>query len=119
MGRSTLNPDPIVRALQGAFCRDVSREELLQLAASKIRAAGSPYVGVEVYLGQGDRATLAAADGSPPDPQADVTSEVHVLIHRHDEILGRIHVFGLMSDGFDQAEEDAVRQVADALAVLL
>jgi hypothetical protein len=116
---STLNPDPIVRALQGAFCRDVSREELLQLAASRIRKAGPPYAGVSLYVGHGDSATLAAADGPPPDPSFHPESDLVVLIRRHEEILGRIQIHGGVADSFDNAEEAAVRQVADALAVLL
>ncbi len=119
MAPSTLNPDPIVRALQGGFCRDLSREELLQLAASRIRAAGGPYAGVDIFVGHGDEATLAAAEGSPTGPDPDARSELRVPIRRHEEILGRIVVHGAVADAFDEAEEDAVRQVADALAVLL
>jgi GAF domain-containing protein len=46
-------------------------------------------------------------------------SELVVLIRRHDEILGQIDVDSDLPDGFPLEEERAVREVADALAVLL
>lgn len=46
-------------------------------------------------------------------------SELVVLIRRHEEILGQIDVDSDTRDGFNQAEEAAVREVADALASLL
>lgn len=46
-------------------------------------------------------------------------SELVVLIRRHDEILGQIDVDSDMADGFSPAEAAAVKEVADALAVLL
>lgn len=153
MPPSVLEADSIVRALQGAFCRDASRQELLQLAATKIRDAGSPYTGVYMYMLYGDVLQLDAFDGRPtehteipvgtgicgravaegrdlniPDvSQADgylacsveTRSELVVLIRRHDEVLGQIDIDSDVSDGFDAAEEAAVRQVADALAALL
>ena len=54
MPPSVLNADSIVRALQGAFCRDASRHELLQLAATRIRQAGPPYTGAYLYMLYGD-----------------------------------------------------------------
>jgi GAF domain-containing protein len=62
-----LNADPIVRALQGAYGRDASRQELLQLVASKMRAAGPPYTGVYLYMLHGDQLVLEAFDGRPTD----------------------------------------------------
>jgi GAF domain-containing protein len=153
MPPSVLNPDPIVRALQGAFCRDASRQELLQLAATRIRETGSPYTGVYLYMLYGDVLRLDAFDGRPTDhseipvgtgicgravaeardlniPDVSQTegylacsietkSELVVLIRRGDEILGQIDIDSDVVDGFDTAEEMAVRQVADALAALL
>lgn len=57
----------MVRALQGAFARDVDRTALLQLAASRIRAAGSPYSGVYLYMLHGNELVLEAYDGRPTD----------------------------------------------------
>lgn len=148
-----LKPEPIVRALQGAFCRDASRQELLQLVASKMRAAGPPYTGVYLYMLHGETLKLEAFDGRPtehteipvgagicgkavaelrdlnvPDvSQAtgylacsiETKSELVVLIRRHQEVLGQIDVDSDVPQGFSAAEEDAVREVADALAVLL
>jgi len=46
-------------------------------------------------------------------------SELIVLIRRHDEILGQIDVDSDVPDGFDQTEQAAVKEIADALAALL
>ncbi len=45
-----LRADPIVAALRGAFARGAGRADLLQLAADRIRAAGSPYTSVYMYM---------------------------------------------------------------------
>jgi len=153
MSGTVLNPAPIVKALHGAFCRDASRQELLELVATRMRAAGSPYTGVYLYMLHGDLLKLEAFDGRPTDHteipvgtgicgqavaemrdlnipdvgQADgylacsieTKSELVVLIRRHDEILGQIDIDSDTPDGFDAAEEAAVREVADALATLL
>ncbi|HEX9580171.1 MAG TPA: GAF domain-containing protein [Gemmatimonadales bacterium] len=50
---------------------------------------------------------------------ADTKAELIVLIRRGQEILGQIDVDSDMAAGFPAAEEQAVREVADALAVLL
>ena len=153
MVEPVLNSEPIVKALHGAFCRDAPRQELLQLAATKIREAGPPYTGVYMYMLHGDTLELEAFDGRPtehtsipigkgicgravaerqdlnvPDVNADgnylacsieTKSELVVLIRRHDEILGQIDVDSDIIDGFNDAEEHATREVADALAALL
>ncbi len=67
MTRAVLNADAVARALHGAFCRDTSRPELLQLAATKIREAGPPYTGVYLYMLDGDQLRLEAFDGRPTD----------------------------------------------------
>ncbi len=67
MAEAVLRADPIVKALHGAFCRDVPRAELLQLAATRIRAAGAPYTGVYMYMVHGDMLRLEAHDGRPTD----------------------------------------------------
>lgn len=53
----------IVAALRGAFAREVSRQELLQLAADRIRAAGPPYTSVYLYMLHGDELVLEAWSG--------------------------------------------------------
>jgi GAF domain-containing protein len=150
---TVLNPEPVVRALQGAFCRDASRQELLELAATKIRAAGSPYTGVYMYMLRGDTLVLEALDGRPtehteipvgeglcgkavaerrdlniPDVsqaegylagRTETKSERVVRIRRHDESLGQIDIDSDTRDPFSEAEQQAVTEVADALAVLL
>ncbi len=153
MPGTVLNPEPVVRALQGAFCRDASRQELLELAATKIRAAGSPYTGVYLYMLHGDVLVLEAFDGRPTDHteipvgqgmcgravaerqdlnipdvsqaegylacSVETKSELVVLIRRHEEILGQIDIDSDVRDPFSEAEQQAVTEVADALAVLL
>ncbi len=46
-------------------------------------------------------------------------SELIVLIRRHDQILGQIDIDSDVPAGFDETEQAAVKQIADALAVLL
>lgn len=60
---TVLQPAPIVRALQGAFSRGARREELLGIAASRIRAAGPPYTGVYLYMLRQGELILEAHDG--------------------------------------------------------
>ena len=50
MSESVLNTDSIIKKLHGAFCRDVSRKELLALAATLVRSAGPPYTSVYLYM---------------------------------------------------------------------
>jgi GAF domain-containing protein len=64
---AVLSADPITRALHGAFCRDAPRAELLQLAATRIQAAGTPYTGVYMYMLNGDTLVLEAFAGRPTD----------------------------------------------------
>jgi GAF domain-containing protein len=148
-----LDSSRVVAALRGAFAREVSREELLRTAAEKIRAAGSPYTSVYLYMLQGDQLVLEAyagratdhtripvgvgvcgtavasgKDQNVPDVRAVenylacnmwTRSELVVLIRRGGTILGQIDIDSDAPDPFTPEEEAAVRQVADALAILL
>jgi L-methionine (R)-S-oxide reductase len=151
---SVLRADSIIKALHGAFSRDVGRQALLQLAATKIHEAGEPYTGVYLYmLHPGDLLKLEAHAGRPTDlteipvgtgmcgravaegrdmnvpdvSQADgylscsleTKSELVVLVRRHEEILGQIDIDSDTTNGFNAAEQAAVKNVADALAVFL
>ena len=60
---SILDTDRIVAGLRGAFNRDAGRKGLLQYAADKIQAAGSPYTSVYLYMLQGDQLELEAYAG--------------------------------------------------------
>ncbi len=60
---AVLKSDAIVRALQGAFARGARGEDLLRIAATRIRAAGPPYTGVYLYLLRGGELVLEAHDG--------------------------------------------------------
>ncbi len=124
MHGAVLRPDPIIKALFGAFCRGVSRRELVQAAASKIREAGALYACVSIYMLRGDKLELEAAAGRPVEmaPHAAgraVKSGMTVMIRLHEHDLGTIAVESDVQDGFGEPEVQAVREVADALAVLL
>lgn len=67
MNSTILNADAVIRALQGAFARNVGRQGLLDLVATRLRAAGSPYTGVYLYMLHGDLLVLEAFDGRPTD----------------------------------------------------
>ncbi len=60
---AALDADRVIAALRGAFARDAGRVQLLQLAAQKIRAAGSPYTSVYLYMLHGEELVLEAFAG--------------------------------------------------------
>lgn len=62
-----LDADRLVRALQGAYAQGKRRKELLQLTATRMRAAGSPYTGVYMYMVHGSDLVLEAFDGRPTE----------------------------------------------------
>lgn len=62
-----LDADRVVAALRGAFARDAGREELLRTAADKMRAAGSPYTSVYLYMLHRDELVLEAHAGRDTD----------------------------------------------------
>ena len=64
---AVLDGDRVVAALRGAFTRDVDRQGLLQLAADRIRAAGSPYTSVYLYMLHGEMLVLEAFSGRETD----------------------------------------------------
>jgi GAF domain-containing protein len=148
-----LDSSRVVAALRGAFARDSGRQAVLSLAAEKIRAAGSPYTSVYLYMlhdnelvleafagretehtripvGVGVCGTAVATreDQNVPDVRAVqnylacnawTRSELVVLIRRGDLILGQIDIDSDVPAPFTPEEEGAVKQVADALAILL
>ena len=153
--KTILRAEPIVKKLHAAFCRDESRDALLQLAASEIRKVGAPYTSVYMYMldDTGETLVLEAFEGRETDhteipigrglcgkaivEQRDLNvsdvraeaeylacnvatrAELIVLIRRHDRILGQIDIDSDVANGFDEREEVALREVADALAALL
>lgn len=64
---AVLKPDSVIRALQGAYGRGARRRELLELAAARIHAAGSPYTGVYLYMLHGGELVLEAHQGRPTE----------------------------------------------------
>jgi GAF domain-containing protein len=148
-----LDSGKVIAALRGAFAREESREELLRVAAEKIRAAGPPYTSVYLYMLHRDELVLEAfagretdhtripvgvgvcgtavasgQDQNVPDVRAVenylacnawTRSELVVLIRRGSKILGQIDIDSDLPNPFTPEEESAVKQVADALAVLL
>lgn len=67
MSTTILDADAVVRALQGAFAREAGRQGLLELVATRLRAAGPPYTGVYLYMLHGDTLVLEAFAGRPTD----------------------------------------------------
>ena len=148
-----LDGEKVVAALRGAFAREVGRTALLQLAADRIRAAGSPYTSVYLYMLQGGELVLEAHSGRETEHTriavghgvcgtavatgldqnvGDVRarenyiacnlftrSELVVLIRLGNAILGQIDIDSDALDPFTPEEEAEVKQVADALGVLL
>lgn len=91
---------------------------------------GRPTDHTRIPIGKGicGRAVAERQDINVPDVSVaedylacsiETRSELVVLIRRHDEILGQIDIDSDVSNGFTDVEHDAVKQVADALAVLL
>ena len=124
MAEAVLRPDSVIKALHGAFCRNASRKELLQVAATRIHEAGAPYVDVYLYAVRGDKLELEASAGRPTEvtsvPVRDVVkADLTVMVCLHEEVLGEIAIASDIPDAFGEAEESAVREIADALAVLL
>jgi L-methionine (R)-S-oxide reductase len=62
-----LDADKVIASLRGAFAREVGRTELLRTAADKIRASGSPYTSVYLYMLHGDELVLEAYAGRETD----------------------------------------------------
>jgi L-methionine (R)-S-oxide reductase len=148
-----LDSSRVIAALRGAFAREAGRQDLLQITAEKIRAAGAPYTSVYLYMLHGNELVLEAfagrktdhtripvgvgvcgtavatrEDQNVPDVRAVenylacntwTRSELVVLIRRGELILGQIDIDSDEAAPFTPEEESAVKQVADALAVLL
>src|SRR5258708_12495541 len=58
-----LDAKALIRVLHAAHLHDVSRQDLLQLACERIRAAGVPYTSVYAYMLAGDELVLDAHAG--------------------------------------------------------
>jgi GAF domain-containing protein len=82
-------------------------------------AVGSGVCGTAVATGLDQNVGDVRAIGNYLACNLDTRSELVVLIRRGAAILGQIDVDSDVPDPFTPAEEAAVRQVADALAVLL
>lgn len=88
----------------------------------------TPHARIPVGTGVCGTAVAAGADQNVPDVTAVgnylacntfTRSELVVLIRRGDTILGQIDIDSDVPNGFGSAEYGAVKDVADALAVLL
>jgi len=62
-----LEPQAIIRALQGAYGRGARGKELLALTAARIHAAGPPYTGVYLYMLHDGELVLEAHEGRPTE----------------------------------------------------
>ena len=66
---AVLMGDKIVAALRGAFSRDLSRSDLLSMAAARVQAAGPPYTSVYLYMLHGSELVLEAYAGRETEHQ--------------------------------------------------
>lgn len=126
MAEPILRAEGIVKKLHGAFCRGATRQDLLELAVKKIHEAGPPYTSVSLYTLAGDGTLdLAASDGREAENgkifagRGVSTRGASVPIRRNEEILGQIDIHSESPVGLNDAEQTAVKQIADALASLL
>ena len=60
---TVLDPDRIGAGLRGLFAKNAGRLALLQYAADRMQAAGSPYTSVYLYMLHGDDLVLEAFAG--------------------------------------------------------
>ncbi len=56
-----------IAALRAAFCQEVDRKQLLQQAADRIQAAGTPYTSVYLYMVHDSELRLEAYAGRPTE----------------------------------------------------
>lgn len=82
-------------------------------------AVGVGVCGTAVAAGEDQNVADVAAVGNYLACNLDTKSELVVLIRRGPTILGQIDIDSDVPSGFGDAEHAAVREVADALAVLL
>lgn len=110
----------------GVYMYMVHPGDVLVLEASD----GQPTDLTSIPIGSGicGRAVAEKRDINVPDVSVadgyracslETKSELVVLIRRNEEILGEIDIDSDLPDGFSEAEQTAVKAVADALAVLL
>ncbi len=122
----------VVRALRAAHLHDGGRPALLQMACERIRSWGPPYTSVYAYMMHGDELqpvaekrdqnvadVNAVGGGNYIACNAFTKSELVVLIRRGDHILGQLDIDSDVRAGFGEREHADVKEVADALAVLL
>ena len=62
-----LDSGRVIAALRGGFARELGRDELLRIAAERIRGAGAPYTSVYLYMLHGDELVLEAHAGRDTD----------------------------------------------------
>lgn len=62
-----LDSSRVIASLRGGFAREVGRAGLLRMAAERIRAAGTPYTSVYLYMLHGDELVLEAHAGRDTD----------------------------------------------------
>ena len=100
--------------------------DMLELEAFDGRA--TEHTRIPIGTGVCGRAVAEARDINVADVNADpgylacsleTRSELVVLIRRGPDILGQIDIDSDVVNGFDDTEEGAVKEVADALAALL
>src|SRR5436309_2515723 len=119
---ATIEPSPIVRALRAAHLHD----DALALEAFAGRETehtripvGTGVCGTAVATGEDQNVADVRAVGNYLACNLETRSELVVLIRRGATILGQLDVDSDVPAGFSDAHHQVVKQVADALAVLL
>ena len=112
----------------GTLVPELAARDILCELVEAFEGRPTEYRSIPVGVGICGKAVAEMRDLNVPDVSqaagylacsVETKSELVVLIRRHQEILGQIDVDSDVPQGFSQAEESAVREVADALAVLL
>lgn len=80
---------------------------------------GQGVCGTAVATGEDQNVPDVSAVGNYLACNTFTKSELVVLIRRGDSILGQLDIDSDVENGFGDAEQQAVKEVADALAVLL
>jgi len=62
-----LQADRIISVLRGAFAKDSTRQQILQIVADKMQAVGAPYTSVYLYMLHGDELVLETYAGRTTD----------------------------------------------------
>src|SRR6266581_975445 len=115
---------PIVRALRAAHLHDAGSELVLEAFSGRETehnriAVGQGVCGTAVATGEDQNVPDVAAIGNYLACNLETKSELVVLIRRGQTTLGQLDIDSDVPAGFTESHHRAVKEIADALAVLL